>query len=153
MKEPAPHILTLHFSHLIGRKVSFQPLPASFKSSGKSIYGIYKSFPSNIPIIVKADLSVIGSLAGALVGLPNDEVLRRIQQANLEEVLRDAIAEIFNVASSVIATESRAQFSEMAISESGLCEDIAAILSKPTHKYSFSVSVDGYQGGAFQVLA
>ena len=153
MHEPTPHMLTLHFTNLIGRKVSFVRSPANSRSAEKPIFGIYRSFPDNKSIVVMADLCLIGSLAGALVGLPDAEVRQRIAGPNLEELLADAVGEIFNVASPVVATQERAVFSEVVREKSGLKDDAAAVFSKPRLQFAFQVSIEGYQGGFFQVLA
>jgi hypothetical protein len=116
------------------------------------MYGIYTVPPHEIAIIVKADLPLLGSLAGVLVGLPDSAVKDHLLANPVEELMRDAIYEVFNIASAAIFTEGRAVFTKM-VSDPTCIDGIAGkVLKKPDHRHYFNVLVDGYQGGRFTIL-
>jgi hypothetical protein len=153
MSEPTPYALTQLFTGLIGRKVAFAQTTLSVDQKTKQMYGIYNVLPDNCAIVVKADLPLLGSMAGAMVGLPDSAVKERLGATPLEEVLRDAIHEVLNVASEVITTEGRAIFTKM-VPETAYIDGAAGeMFKKPDHKSYFNVTVDGYQGGKFSIFA
>jgi hypothetical protein len=66
--------------------------------------------------------------------------------------LRDAIYEVLNIASAVVATEGRAIFTKM-VTDPALIDGAAGkLLKKPDHRSYFNVLVDGYQGGKFTIF-
>jgi hypothetical protein len=71
MSEPTPLSLSHHFTQLIGRKVTFAPTTIAPETKIKQMYGIYNVLPHETAIVVKADLPLLGSLAGVMVGLPD----------------------------------------------------------------------------------
>jgi hypothetical protein len=153
MSEPTPYALSQLFSQLIGRKVAFAQTTLSADGKVKHMYGIYNVLPHERPIVVKADLPLLGSMAGALVGLPDSTVKERLGGTPIEEVLRDAIHEVLNVVSAVITTDGRAIFTKM-VPETAYIDGAAGeMFKKPDHKSYFNVTVDGYTGGKFTVFA
>ncbi|MGA2571390.1 MAG: hypothetical protein ABSF23_12790 [Terracidiphilus sp.] len=152
MREPTQQELSRHFSNLIGRRVVFEKTLSNVESKQKKLFAVYKSFPSEATIVVMADLCVLGSLAGALVGLPDSEVQTRLAQPVLDDLMSDAISEIFNVATAAIATEGRAAFVEMVMDRTGVKDAAAQVLAKPQRQFSFNVTVESYQGGKVQIL-
>jgi hypothetical protein len=153
MAEPTAYALSKHLSDLVGRKVAFAVAPASPESKIKQIYGIYTVLPYETAVLVKTDLPLLGSLGGALVGLPDPAVKEHLAASSLDELMRDAMHEILNVTSTVISTEGRPVFKKM-VSDLSLVDGAAAkLLLKPDHKSYFNVTVDGYQGGKFQIFS
>ena len=109
MSEPTPFLLSRCFSQLIDRKVTFVQTPlAPPDLKVKQIYGIYNLLPYEAAIIVKADLPLLGSLGGALVGLPDSAVKEHLRVTPLDELLRDAINEVLNIAAAAITKIGRA---------------------------------------------
>jgi hypothetical protein len=153
MSEPTPYSLSQHFSALIGRKVAFAQTTLSVDGKIKLMYGIYNVVPHERPIVVKAELPLLGSMAGALVGLPDSAVKDQLGKTPLEEVLRDAIHEVLNVASTVITSEGRAIFTKMVPEPAFIDGAAAEMFKKPDHRSYFNVTVDGYTGGKFQIFA
>jgi uncharacterized membrane protein len=153
MPEPTPYLLSQHFGHLIGRKVTFVQTASETDSKARPIYGVYTVFPRETPLVVKADLALLGSFAGALVGLPDSEVSHRLSGVNMEELLRDAICEVFNVASAVVAVEGRAVFDAMITDRTCISGAAEQILMKPFRRSHFNVTVEGYQSGRFNVFS
>jgi len=153
MAEPTPLALSHMFTQLIGRKVTFAPATIAAETKIKQIYGIYNVLPHESALIVKADLPLLGSLAGVLVGLPDSAVKERLAVSPLEELLRDGICEVLNIASSVVVTEGRAVFTKM-VGDPALIDGVAGkLFKKPDHRSYFNVLVDGYQGGKFTIFA
>jgi hypothetical protein len=119
----------------------------------RQMYGIYTLLPHETAIIVKADLPLLGSFAGALVGLPDSAVKEHLRVTPLEELLRDAICEVLNIASAAVTSEGRAVFTKLAADPARIDGAAGKLLQKPDHKSYFTVSVDGYQGGRFTILS
>jgi hypothetical protein len=117
------------------------------------MYGTYTVLPHETAIVVKADLPLLGSLWGVLVGLPDSAVKEHLAATPVEELLRDAIHEVLNISSTVVATEGRAVFVKM-IADPILIDGAAGkLLKKPDRKSYFNVLVDGYQGGKFTIFS
>lgn len=154
MSEPTPFVLSRCFSQLTGRKVTFVQTPlAPPDMKIKQIFGIYNLLPHETAIVVKADLPLMGSLGGALVGLPDSAVKEHLRQTPLEELLRDAISEVLNIASAAITTEGRAVFTKMVTDPTYIDGAAGKVYAKPDHRSYFNVQVDGYQGGKFNILS
>ena len=153
MSEPTPFALSKLFSELIGRKVTFAQTTVAAETKIKQMYGIYNVLPHETAIVVKADLPLLGSLAGVMVGLPDSAVKECLAVSPLGEVLRDAIHEVLNIASAVVTNEGRAVFTRM-VTDTGLIDGAAGkLFKKPDRKNYFNVLVDGYQGGKFTIFA
>jgi|HubBroStandDraft_1064217.scaffolds.fasta_scaffold166534_1 hypothetical protein len=153
MAEPSAYLLSRSLSQLTGRKVTFVQATAPLDVKIKQIYGIYALLPFETAIVVKADLPLLGSLAGALVGLPDATVKEHLKVAPVDELLRDAINEVLNIVAASITTEGRAVFSKM-VSETVYIDGAAEqVYKKPDHKSYFNVLVEGYQGGRFSIFA
>jgi hypothetical protein len=71
----------------------------------------------------------------------------------MEELLRDAINEVLNIASPAISTEGRVVFTKMVTDPIYIEGDAGKVFKKPDHKSYFNVLVDGYQGGRFNIFA
>jgi hypothetical protein len=119
----------------------------------KQMYGIYTVLPHETAIVVKADLPLLGSFGGVLVGLPDSVVKEHLAVTPLEGLLCDAIHEVLNIASAAITTEGRAVFLKAVTDPAYIDGPAAKVFKKPDHRSYFNVSVDGYQGGKFAVLA
>jgi hypothetical protein len=154
MSEPTPFVLSRCFSQLIGRKVTFVQTPlAPPDLKVTQIYGIYNLLPYETAILVKADLPLMGSFGGALVGLPDLAVKEHLRPTPIEELLRDAICEVLNIVAASLTTEGRAVFTKMVTDPSYIDGAAGNVYKKPDHRSYFNVSVDGYQGGKFSILS
>jgi hypothetical protein len=153
MSQPTPFTLSQRFSRLIGRKVTFTQAAAVLDTKVKQAYGIYKFLPNETPIVVQADLRLLGSFAGSLVGLPDAVVTEHLRTMPIEELLRDAINEVLNIASAAIADEGRVVFSKMVTDAVYVDGDAGVVLKKPHHRSYFTVTIEGYQGGRFCIFA
>jgi hypothetical protein len=146
------YALSTMLTQLTGRDVGFalKLKPAPYK--GQLIYGVYTTVPHHGTVVVKAELALLGSFAGALVMLPNDVITGRIKTLPLEELLRDAIHEVLNVTSTCFASGGRVVFQTMHFDENLLGEAAQAVFRKPGTVTHFDVTVKGYTGGQFAVL-
>jgi hypothetical protein len=153
MSEPTPLSFSHLFTQLIGRKVTFAPTTIAPETKIKQMYGIYNVLPQETAIVVKADLPLLGSLAGVMVGLPDSAVKQHLAVSPIEEMLRDAIHEVLNIASTVVTNEGRAVFTRM-VADTALIDGAAEkLFKKPDRRTYFNVLVDGYQGGKFTIYA
>jgi hypothetical protein len=153
MSEPTPYSLSQLFSQLIGRKVTFSQTTPAAETKIKQMYGIYNVLPHQTAIVVKADLPLLGSFGGVLVGLPDASVKEHLAKTPIEELLRDAIYEVLNIASAAITTEDRAVFTKMVDNPAYIDGAAGTVFKKPDRRSYFNVTVDGYQGGKFTILA
>jgi hypothetical protein len=153
MSEPTPFALSRRFTQLIGRKVTFVQVPPIPETKTKQIYGIYTVLPDATPVVVKADLRLLGSIAGALVGWPDPVVKEHLAITPMEELLRDAIYEVFNVASAAVGTEGRIVLTDMVPNPAYIDGAAGEVLKNPGHRSHFNVSVDGYVGGRLTILS
>jgi hypothetical protein len=153
MSEPTPYGLSQVFSKLIGRKVTFAQTTVAAATKIKQMYAIYNVLPHEIAIVVKADLPLLGSFGGVMVGLPDSAIKERLGVTPMEELLRDAIYEVLNIASAAITTEGRAIFTKMVEDPAYIDGAAGKLFNKPDHKSYFNVLVDGYQGGKFTIFS
>jgi len=153
MAEPTPFALSRRFSQLIGRTVTFVQTTTEPLTNVKQLYGIYTVLPYETAIIVRADLTLLGSFAGALVGFPDCVVREHLRVTPMEELLRDAIYEVFNIASAAITTDGRAVFTKMVTDPAYIDSAAGIAFARPARRNYFNVSIDGYQGGRFTALA
>ncbi len=157
MAEPTPFAMSRLFTQLVGREVRFAQLtrpavnPAASKT--KQIYGVYTVLPAGGARVVQADLPLLGSFAGVLLGLPSESIQQRVAEPQLDELLRDAIHEVLNVASTVVSLENRAVFQDLYTHPVYLPEQAGQVVSSPLYRSYFQVTMDGYEGGAFSLFA
>ncbi len=153
MAGPSPFILSRCFSQLINRKVTFVQTSMSLDMKNKQVYGIYNLLPIESAVVVKADLTLLGSIAGALVGLPDTAVKEHLKITPIEELLRDSISEVLNIASAAVTTEGRAVFAKMVMDPLFVDGTAGKVLKEPFSRSYFTVAVEGYQGGRFSIFA
>jgi hypothetical protein len=153
MAEPSPYILSQRFSKLTGRKVTFVQTTMALDKKVGQIYGIYTLLPLESAIVVKADLPLMGSLAGALVGLPDQAVTEHLRATPMEELMRDSISEVLNVAAAAVTTEGRAVFTKMVTDPAYLEGAAQKVYKEPFHRSYFAVTIEGYQGGRFAIFS
>lgn len=153
MPEPSAYILSRCLSQLTNRKVSFVAASISLDGKNKQAYGVYDLLPHDTSVIVKADLALLGSFAGALVGLPDASVKEHLKANPIEELLRDAISEVLNVIAAAITLEGRAVFNKMVMDPTYIDGTAGKVFKQPFHRNYFTVTMDGYQGGRFAILS
>ena len=151
MAEPTSATMATLFSNLIGRRVNFTEQPAAVPANGQQIYCVYLIKPMDSSRILIADMSLLGSFAAALIGLPSEAVKERLADATIDENLRDALHEVMNIASRIVSTEHRAVFNGMYGDTGQLSPEARNIIRNPCYSNYFRVTVDGYTGGALSM--
>jgi len=141
------------FTELVGRRVNFSEQLHALSPLGQQIYCVYLIKPMDSYRIIKADLSLLSSFAGALLGLSPAIVKERVTEETLDETLRDALNEVMNIASRIVTVEHRGVFKGMFGDSAQLPPDARNTLRDPCYSSYFKVSIDGYEGGAFSLLA
>jgi hypothetical protein len=121
--------------------------------NGEQIYCVYLINPMDSYRVIKADLSLLSSFAGALLGLSPDTIQERMAEAKLDETLRDALHEVMNIASRIVTLEHRGVFKGMYGDPGQLPAEARSTLRDPCYSSYFKVTVDGYEGGALSLLA
>lgn len=152
MPEPTAYALSRHFTSLLNRQVSFAQAMATPETKVTKVYGVYVVFPEQSSLVVRADLALLGSFAGALIGLPDPEVKQRVQSSVIDELLRDPMHEVLNVASAVVSSVGRAVFKSMTMNAVYLNPEAQRAIDAPLHRSYFAVKIEGYQGGRFCVF-
>jgi len=151
--QPSAVTISNHLTALIGRAVAVKPSAPFTTGSAKQLFGVYNLLPSESALVVRTDLALFGSMAGAMVGLPDSEVKSRLSTGSLDELMRDAIHEILNISSTVVTVEGRAVFQAMYTDPGYLNGEARLLLKSAAHSYYYAATVDGYQGGRFTILA
>jgi hypothetical protein len=152
MPEPTPVALSHHFTALVNRRVAFKPCGVDKVSKAAKAYGVYTVFPQGTALVVKADVALLGSFAGALVGLPDDEVVHRLKMNPLDEVLCDPMKEVLNVASAAVSSDGRSVFKNIVFNPVYLGSEAESTVNSPLHRSYFNVEIEGYQGGSFCIF-
>jgi hypothetical protein len=152
MAEPTPVSLSRQFTGLVNRKVSFTVTKPFAPLNIEQVYGVYTVFPNQTTLVVRADLALFGSLAGALIGLPDDEIKSRLKVGLRDDLLGDAMKEVFNVSSAVLTCEGRAHFNQMATKPVYLSTEASKTLDTAGRRSCFTVEVEGYQGGRLAIF-
>jgi hypothetical protein len=151
MAEPKPLTIAQLFSSLTGRTVNFTQLLKPPVTNAKQAFGTYLIKPADTKRIVQLDLPLLGSFGGALLGVPSESVKERLASSTSDEPLRDAMHEILNVASTIVSIDHRAVFETMFLDSAPSV--ILESLKNPAFRSYFTVTVDGYEGGAFSIFA
>ena len=153
MAEPNVVAMSRLFTGLVNTKVDFAPARNTVPSTEKQMLGVYTVLPEGKALVVSADQRLLASLAGALCGLPDTAVAEHLKTTPLDELLRDAIHEILNVASTIVTSKGRAVFTQMASQAVDVSGEAAQLLKKAPYRYNFDTSVANYRGGKFSVFA
>jgi hypothetical protein len=153
MAEPSSSAMATLFSDLIGRRVTFSEQLGALSPNGQQIYCVYLIKPMDGYRIIKADLSLLSSFAGALIGLSPDIIKERVEDATMDESLRDALCEVMNIASRIVCIEHRGVFKGLHGDPGQMPPAARSTLRDPYYSGQYKVAIDGYEGGAFSLLA
>ena len=138
-------------TNLVNRPVTFAPgKPVNVATP--QIYAIYDVLPHDGLVVVKADVRLLASLGGALMGLPNDGLAEHIKGSSLLEPLSDAAYEILNIASKVVTATGRAVLKAVVNNPESLDQASALTIKNGQQRSYFNVTVQDYSGGMFCVF-
>jgi hypothetical protein len=153
MAEITAFALSRLFSGLVGRDVGFSLVISPPESKAAQIYGTYQVLPAKTPMVVKTDLPLLAGMAGALLGFPYETALERAQEKPMSEMIRDAMHEVLNVASTGLSTGNRVTLSTM-VQDTVFCtSEVLDLIRKPDLKTQFKVSLGGDVQGLFSVFS
>ena len=153
MSEPTPYALSQLFSQLVDRDVKFALTANPAASKARPIYGVYSVFPDNRPLVVKADLPMLGCLAAALLGLPEDTAVERALETPMNEPVRDAMHEVLNIASTALSTNGRVVLKSMLPDPVYFPSDAIDLLQTPDLKSTYNVSINDEAKGLFTLFS
>lgn len=153
MAEPKPFTIAKLFTDLTGQNVNFTQILKAPLTKAAQAYGVYLIKPMDSIRVVQVDLPLLGSFGGALLGLPSQTVKESLAAPSLDEPLRDAIHEVLNVASTIVSIDDRAVFQTMHFGADSLPTGVADSLKNPAFRSYFTVTMSGYEGGAFSIFA
>jgi hypothetical protein len=153
MAEPTFCSMSKLFSDLIGRHVNFSEQLHAKPTNCKQLYCVYLIKPMDSYRVIKADLSLLSSFAGALIGLSPVVIRERVEETTLDETMKDALGEVMNIASRIVTTEHRGVFKGMYRDSGQMPTGARSTLRDPCYSSHYTVTIDGYEGGAFSLLA
>ncbi len=153
MAEPKPFTIAELFTGLTGRAVNVTQVIKPPSRQASQAYGTYMIKPMDTTRIIQLDLPLLGSLGGSLLGLPAATLKERLTSPPSDEPLLDAMHEVLNVASTIVSTENRAVFQTMHLDTLEVPKELLESLKNPAFRSYFDVTITGYEGGAFSILA
>lgn len=153
MKSPTARSLSSMFSEMTGLPVSCIPKPRYKPSSGKRVYGIYRELATEETILLRADLSLVASMAGSRAGLSSSLVTDKVKTTPLDGTLRDAMHEVLNMTSTLLSGSSRVVLRSMCMEPAYLTGPARSVLNFPNTTTSFEVSLPGYTGGELSIFS
>lgn len=153
MQEPTARSMSLLFSQLTDRHVSFTLAPNATEGKAPSVFAVYTELPDNNLIIVRAERATVAVLAAALLGMPEDTAVERALEQPMNEAVRDAIHEVLNIGSTALSTEGRVVLKHL-VSESLDIEPAGrAVMAEPRSKSTYRVSIDATSRGIFSLFS
>jgi hypothetical protein len=153
MAEPSSCSMATLFSDLIGRPANFSEQLHALPTNARQMYCVYLIKPMDSYRVIKADLLLLSSFAGVLIGLSPEIIKERVQEIPLDETLKDALGEVMNIASRIVTREHRGVFKGMYGDPGQMPPGARSTLRDPCYSSHYKVTIDGYEGGAFSLLA
>lgn len=144
--------LTCLLSDLTGRKVQVVESDGEADARTPSCVGTYAVQPDGSSIVMKIDTLLLGSLGGALTGLPEPLVKQQVA-SGVDEMLRDAMHEILNITSSALTTEGRAVLKSI-VTEKQQADTASHEAFRRSHtRVYYRATISGYPGGNIALYA
>jgi hypothetical protein len=151
MAELNPLDLSRLLSELVGTEVRLAPGSGVADAKAPQVFGTYTVLPDDAALVLQADLKLLSSIGGALLRLPAEAVEDHVTGAGVDEVLRDAMHEVLNIASTAVVRKGRAVFQKMLFDASELPGKAAETLESPFTRSVFEVFVQDYKGGKLTI--
>lgn len=154
MTDSTPYALSQLFSNLIDRRVSVMEASIHEATKCRKSYASYDVVGRKENIFLQIDFDLLGSLGGALAGMPDSIIRQNLKAIPFDETLRDAMHEILNIVSAVITTEGRAILKMMELDENkGRSFAQSFAQTTPHFTSRFQVAIPNYSGGQIEVLS
>lgn len=153
MANSTPYDLSQLFSNLIDRRVSVVEASEREATKCRKSYASYDVVGRSEKILLQIDFDLLGSLGGALTGMPDAIVKQNLKAIPFDETLRDAMHEILNIVSAVITTEARAILKMMELDENkgrALVQSFAQ--TTPHFRSRFQTTIPNYSGGQLEIF-
>jgi hypothetical protein len=147
MVETTPFALTKLYSDLFDRRVSVTDASDRASSGGRKAYAIYDVAGHGSQVFLQVDFELLGSLGGALAGIPDILVKERLAVNMRDEPLCDAMHEVLNITSTVLTTGVRAVLRTMELDEAEGRIFASELASNRMAKSRFLISIPSYTGG------
>lgn len=152
MSGPTAFALSHLFTELVDRPVNFSEAKTAQSPDSKKIFGVYETLPGGRPIIVRADLTFLATIAGLLVGLPAALAQERAQGEPMEDSIRDAIYEALNICSTCLSGDERVLLRNMTTNSASILHPASDLLKKSVYASNFKVVISGKDCGNVSVL-
>jgi hypothetical protein len=153
MHGTTPYALSQLLSDLTGRQVGATLVLNPPASKSTQVFGEYEVLPSGKPLVVRADLGLLAVLGGSLLGLPSETAVERAHETPMDEPIRDAVHEVLNILSVVVALEGRVVFKKMSREGSTLESGALDLVDHPESRSSFQFIFGGKPIGLLTVYA
>jgi hypothetical protein len=88
-----------------------------------------------------------------LIGLSPEVIQERVEETTVDDSLKDALGEVMNIASRIVTLEHRGVFKGLYGDPSQMPPGARSTLRDPCYSSHYKVTIDGYEGGAFSLLA
>jgi hypothetical protein len=151
--DSTPYSLSHLFTNLIDRRVSVVEASERDATKGRKGYATYDVVDRGTKILLQIDFDLLGSLGGALAGMPDAIIKQNLKATPVDETLRDAMHEILNIVSAVITTEGRAVLKNMELDEvKGKAMAASFKGTNPSIASRFQATIPNYTGGQMEVF-
>lgn len=153
MTEPTALSLSQLFSQLTDCHVSFTYAQNASPGKAPVLFAVYEQAEERVPIIVRAEVAMVATLAGALLGMPEDTAIQRALLRPVDEPVRDAMYEVLNIGSTPLCTEGRVVFQEMVFDPREIAGGAAGLLQNAAHKSTYRVTINSTERGVYTLLS
>lgn len=144
------------FSGLVDAEVEVRiNRDSPLKSKRFAVIGEYQSDDGAPVLLMAADVALVNFLGSALVMLPKDEAENANKHNTISDEIQESFQEICNISSSLIndAGNAHVRFANMYVNKNtAFPGPITEIISKPSNKMDFVVTVPGYGTGRLSLL-
>jgi hypothetical protein len=153
MADSTPFALSQLFTNLIDRRVSVVEASEREVTKCRKSFASYDVVDRGAKILLQIDFDLLGSLGGALAGMPDAIIKQNLKATPVDETLRDAMHEILNILSAVITTEGRAVLKGMELDEvKGRAMAKSFAQTVPNFASRFQATIPNYTGGQIEVF-
>lgn len=153
MANSTPFELSQLYSNLIDRRVSVVDASDRNATANRKSYASYDVVDRGTKIVLQIDFDLLGSLGGALAGMPDSIIRQNLKSETVNETLRDAMHEILNISSAVITTEGRAVLRAMELDEAKgrvLVKNFKQSVAYAANRYE--ATIPNYTGGQLDIF-
>ena len=153
MADSTPFALSQLFTNLIDRRVAVMEASEREATQCRKSFASYEVGDHKATILLQIDFDLLGSLGGALAGMPDAIIKQNLKVTPVDETLRDAMHEILNIVSAVITTEARAVLKKMELDETkGRAMATNFRQTTPNFANRYQATIPNYTGGQLEIF-